>query len=180
MTIVINLIGGPGVGKSLIAGLLFSELKILNYSVEYIQEYVKFLIWSNHIDKIHNQYQVVQKQYQLLKNIDGQVNFIVTDGSLLHNLYYNKADNENVSNIEKTELFAKKCLGEFNNIFILLDRGNYKFEQVGRIHTEEESIKIDKELKKILDELNIEYITITSDKNNISKMIDYIISKKFE
>ena len=44
-TKVINLVAGPSSGKSLVAALLFAELKMLHYKAEYIQEYAKILIW---------------------------------------------------------------------------------------------------------------------------------------
>ena len=44
-TYIINLLGGPGCGKSTIAALIFAKLKLheKKYSVEYVQEYAKYL-----------------------------------------------------------------------------------------------------------------------------------------
>lgn len=175
-TKVINIISAPSFGKSVCAGLLFSELKIKHFSVEYVQEYVKHLIWKGDLETIKNQYYVSSKQYELLKNVNGKVDFIVTDGSLLHGLYYNKTYTDNVCDISKTNDKILEYISNFDNIFILLEKGDYPFEQCGRIHTFEESLNINKDLKNLLNELNFKYLEIISDKNNIPKMLDYILN----
>jgi len=45
-TIVINLMAGPGVGKSTLMAQLFARLKILGYEVEMVPEYVKEKVWD--------------------------------------------------------------------------------------------------------------------------------------
>jgi len=40
-TKVINFVASPSSGKSLMAALVFSELKMMNFRAEYIQEYAK-------------------------------------------------------------------------------------------------------------------------------------------
>ena len=100
-TYVINIIGAPGVGKTTISALLFARLKLRGYICEYVQEYAKKLVWIKDFDSLNNQYHVTKKQYELLHQIDGHVNFIVTDGPLIHGIYYNKYNKDNISNIDK-------------------------------------------------------------------------------
>ena len=45
MTIIINMISGPGSGKSVLAAELFVEMKKQGYNVEFLQEYAKKLVW---------------------------------------------------------------------------------------------------------------------------------------
>jgi broad-specificity NMP kinase len=59
-SIVINLIGGPGCGKSIMAMQLFIKLKILGYSVEYVSEYAKKLTWTKNYDGLNNQYMLTK------------------------------------------------------------------------------------------------------------------------
>ncbi len=175
-TKVINLIASPSSGKSVCAGLIFAELKIRGYVTEYAQEYIKNLIWRGEIEAIKNQYWVTYQQYLLLRGINNKVQYIVTDGSLIHGLYYNRTYHDNVSNVEKTEKKILEWVSEFDNIYIFLERGDYKFEQEGRIHTYEQSLQIQTELKNLLDELGIKYLTIKSERTNIDTMVDYILS----
>lgn len=176
-TIVINLIGAPSYGKSVTAGLIFAELKIKGYSAEYVQEYVKHLVWKGDLDTIKNQYYVSTEQYKLLKCVDGKVDYIVTDGSLVLGMYYNRTYKDNICDVEKTDKKIREYLGNFNNIYILLEKGDYPFEKEGRIHSYEEALQIQEGLRELLEELNVDYLRVTSDKVNTSHMIQYIESR---
>ncbi len=173
-TYVINLIGGPGCGKSLMSCLLFSELKIRGYVVEYAQEYVKKLIWKNDIQILNNQHYIITKQYKLINELNNHVEFIITDSPILLGLYYNRHNKNNICDIQKTEEEIKKYISEFNNINVFIERGLYKFEQQGRIHTEDESKNIDIKLLNILDELDYQYSSFKSSKDSVNDIINYI------
>ena len=176
-TIVINLIGGPSAGKSRCAGLLFAELKTRGYITEYVQEYIKHLVWAEDFDTINDQYFVSTQQFKLLNSVNNKVDFIVTDGSLFHGLYYNKAYPDNVSNIQKTEAKIKEYMSHFHNVYIFLQRGDYPYEQEGRLHSLQESIKISNDLLQLLIECNIPFKIFKSDVNNIKPMTDWILSQ---
>lgn len=177
-TIVINLIASPGSGKTTIAALLFAELKMKGYLTEFVQEYIKKYIWKNDYDTIMDQFYISRQQYELQKNINGKVDFIVTDGSLIHGLFYNRYNKNNISNVEKTEDKLKEYLSEFHNIFLFIERGQWKYEQEGRIHTEKESIEISDKLKEMLDEFKLPYRIFDSSKSEIENMINYIFEIK--
>lgn len=177
-SIVINFLGGPSCGKTTMASLLFAELKIRGYVVEYVQEYAKTLVWAGDFDKLNNQYYVSRKQYDLLKAVDGKVDFIVTDGPLLHGLVYNVINEENVSDKDKTEKAILKFYNDFTNINIFLNRNQAGYEPSGRLQTEGEAKKIDRYVKEHLERTNIEYQVLTSDKGNIEPLTRYIINFK--
>lgn len=178
-TRVINIIGGPGIGKTTISALLFARLKMEGYVCEYVQEYAKRLVWTKNYDKLNNQYFVTKKQYELLKEIrDNHIDFIITDGPLLHGIYYNKNNVNNTSDIEKTEKYILNCYKDFDNINIMLQRvkrGNEMYEQEGRIQTEDEAKIIDEELKKILIKENISYELFSADNEAVDKILRYIL-----
>ena len=54
-TLVINLCGGPGTGKSTLSANLFAKLKMAGVDVELAPEYVKDLVWEESFKKIENQ-----------------------------------------------------------------------------------------------------------------------------
>ncbi len=178
MTIIINFIGAPSSGKSLMSALLFAEMKLNHNIIEYVQEYIKHLVWNQDFDKINDQLHISTEQYKLFKNINGKVDYIVTDGSLIHCLFYNKYNKGNTSNTEYTEHKTKEYINEFKNIFIFLKRGDFPYETEGRIHTVEESTFIENELENLLKSLNLEYITLTSSKESVISAIKYINSFK--
>ena len=163
--------------NSLVAALLFAELKMRHYKAEYVQEYAKTLVWQGRFDDLANQYNVSLEQYRMIKAVSGKVEFICLDSPLLIGLYYNRHHPTNVCNIEKTEFMIRSKMEEFDNIYIFLERNEeYPFETEGRIHSEEQSKNIDKQFLELLDELNIKYKTFKSDKRNIDAILEYVIS----
>jgi nicotinamide riboside kinase len=174
-TKIINLIGAPSVGKSVIAASLFAELKMKHFKAEYVQEYAKMLVWQNRLDELANQYNVSLQQYKMIKAIDNKVDYICVDSPLVIGLFYNRHFPDNICNIEKTEKMIKSKMEEFDNIYIYLQRNTeFPFEKEGRIHTEDEAKIIDAKILDLLNELNIDYKIFKSDRNLIPEMLDYI------
>ena len=175
-TYLINLIGAPGIGKSTMAAFIFVKLKLLNgYAVEYVQEFAKTLVWKKDFDTLNNQYYVTSQQYKLFSQMNGVVDYLVTDGSILHGLYYNRHNLDNTSNIDKTEKFILNCNNKFNNINIFFEWGNFAYEKQGRIQTEKESKEINVILKHLLDQHKISYKTFVSTVDNVGPIIEHIL-----
>ena len=175
-TYTINFISGPGNGKTTMSAYLFVKLKLKRYVCEYIPEYAKTLVWKRDFETLDNQYIVTKTQYELMKQINGTVDFIITDGPLLHGLYYNRHNKNNTSNIDKTEEFILKCYSGFNNINIYLERGTFEYETQGRIQNEEESKEIDVILKHMLKASKIPFKSFVSGIDNIDAIMNYVIS----
>ncbi len=180
-TFIINLIGGPGCGKSTLSALIYAKLKVHDnrYVVEYVQEYAKHLVWTKNFDVLNNQYYVTQHQYKLLKQMNGEVDFIVTDGPICQGLYYNKHNKDNISNINKTEKLIINSHNEFNSINIFLKRGTFEYEAQGRLQSEEESREIDVILKHLLKQNSIGFTEFDADSSNenIDKIIEHVIKQ---
>lgn len=174
-TYLINFISGPGSGKTTMCALIFANLKLKGFVAEYVQEYAKTLVWTKNFETLNNQYHVTQTQYTLLKMINGQVDFILTDGPIPQALYYNRHNLDNTSNIEKTEKLIIDSYNKFNNINIFLDRGDFVYEQQGRIQTEEESKEIDFILKHMLKQHSIPFTIFKSTPENVEPIVNYII-----
>lgn len=175
MTVVVNFIASPNSGKSLTSALVFSELKMNHQKAEYIQEYAKFLIYSNRIHELNNQYQVSYEQYKMLKPMDGIVDYLVCDSPLLLGLYYNRNHTNNICDVKKTEKLLIDKINEFNNVYIFLDKDpDLPYENEGRIHTEEQSKQIQIGLLDLLDEFNIPYLRAMSGKEDIERIMEYI------
>lgn len=173
-TYIINFISGPGSGKTTMSALTFVRLKQAGYVVEYVQEYAKSLVWTGNFDILNNQYLVTKKQYELLKKINGNVQFIVTDGPLINGLYYNRHNKDNTSNIDKTEQLILQTFSEFNNINIFLERGDFKYEKEGRLQTSEEAAEIDVILKHMLKQNHVEYESFKSDEKLMYAIMNHI------
>ena len=176
-SMVINVISGPGSGKSTMYSLIYAKMKMAGYSIEQVPERAKTLVWAKQFDVLDNQYYVSNLQYQDLAAVYGKVSFVITDGSLLHGLYYNRYNPTNVCNIEITEKKIIELYSRFENINIFLTRGAFPYEQAGRIQNATEAVHVDEELKKILSIHGIEFQEFASDEKSVEGMIKYILSR---
>ena len=111
--------------------------------------------------------------------MNGNVDFIVTDGPIIQGIYYNLHNKDNISNINKTEKYILKCHNEFTNINIFLKRGDFVYEAQGRLQTEDEAKEIDVILKHLLKQNRVEFVTFdaNSGDDNIDQIVKYIIEK---
>ena len=153
-TIIINLFGGPGTGKSTYASLLYGHLKLLGVDCELVREYVKDLVWEKRTVELKDQLSIIGKQIKRVNQCWGQVDIIVTDSPILLSAYYN--------NQEPKDEFERVCLERHNqyrslNIFLVRKK---EYNPNGRFQTEDEAKLIDVELKAMLDKLGVEYRTV--------------------
>jgi len=61
-TIVINLIGSPGVGKSTFASYLFFKLKNYGFNCELVSEFAKELVWEERNETFKDELYIFGKQ----------------------------------------------------------------------------------------------------------------------
>ncbi len=86
---VINLCGGPGIGKSTVAALLFSKMKLAGHNVELITEYAKELVWDKRGSVLKDQLYILAKQNRKLQRLAQDVEYVVTDSPLFLCAHYN-------------------------------------------------------------------------------------------
>ena len=173
-TLIVNIYGGPGAGKSTTALQLVAELKKLGYHADYVSEVAKELVYAKdfeHLDgTLKNQSKILFEQKRRLDIMLDNVDVVVTDSPLLLNTVYLK---ENAPEYIES-VFSQ--YENYNNYNVVVERDlSVKFEQEGRIHNLEESIKKDGEINTLLDSHDIDYQRF--DRNNIAGILDGIISK---
>lgn len=138
--ILVNLLGGPGSGKSTVAAELFVHYKKKGINTELVREYAKELIWANRLENVSN-YHITVEQFRRQRMLYDKVDLIITDGSaiggLIHEKYYEGTDTCSELMASYYHYDIKKFnIKEFN---FLLSREN-KYEQWGRFQTESEVI----------------------------------------
>lgn len=155
-TIVVNLLAGPGAGKTTCAWEIASELKKRNLETEYVSEYAKEFVWENKTDildgSLEHQKILYEEQKRRVDRLIGKVDVIVTDSPTILSLLYLKQPNEE---------FEEKAVKEFkanSNFNLFINRGK-NFQQTGRIHSLEESKKIDNKIRDLLEKYDIYFGT---------------------
>lgn len=172
-TIVINLLSGPGAGKSTIAASVFSELKWRGVDAELVTEYAKDKVWEEATKILENQLYIFAKQEQRTNRLNGKVDVILTDSSILLTLAYVQ------SKVHKGSLFKNLVLEEFDkyeNMNYLLQRNNM-YIQNGRNQTFEQAKEKDNIIENILIDNNIEYETIDFKRETVDYIVEQIIDK---
>lgn len=156
MTLVVNLLAGPGSGKSTTAAGVFYELKRNDINAEIVPEYAKDVVWERSLNKLGNQPYILGKQHHRLWRLQDQVDVIVTDCPLFLSLYYGK-DETPMYRAYALELFER-----FDNINFFLERVK-KFNPAGRTQNEAKAHEIDGELRRLLDNYVVPYESLPGD-----------------
>jgi len=168
-TLVINLTGGPGTGKSTLRAKIFVELKMRGIDVEEAPEYVKDLIWEESFKKIENQIYIFGKQHNRLFRLQNKVKVIITDSPLLNSIIYYTGKNPHFEPMVMCEF------KEMNNLTLYLER-SFEYITNGRMQTLQEALKVDESYKNLLDKYDVEYTSIRSP-YNIQSIIDEVLNR---
>ena len=177
--IVVNIFGGPGVGKSTLSAGLFYKLKSQGCKCELVTEYAKELVFEDRKNILKDdQFYVFAKQnrkiFRLLKQ---DINFIITDSPILLSKIYGKYIQPNI--------FKCFCdlIDEINksycNFNIFLERNkSLKFENQGRLQKSlNEAQEIDNEIYNLLIKSKIQFNVLTVDDNILNNAFALCMSK---
>lgn len=145
-TIVINLFGAPGSGKSTGAAYIFSKLKMNGVNAELVTEFAKDKVWEENGEVFKNQAYLFGKQYFRMSRCDGKVDVIVTDSPLLLGAYYNKSK---VLGYEFDNVVSR-VFQSYRNVNFFIERVK-PYNPAGRLQTEAESNEISRDLRAFLD-----------------------------
>ncbi len=159
-TKVINIIGGPGSGKSLIAAAIILYLHLHQKTVEAIPDYAKSLVWQQNHEVLKNQYFIAQRQFEMLNLLDGQVQYLITECALPQVLYYNENYADNICDIAKTRAQILAWYGQHDNVNIFVERGDKKYVHTGRFQDEEQACAIDRGLHALLEREGLPFTTL--------------------
>lgn len=162
-TKVINIIGGPGCDKSLFSAAIILNLNLRHKSVEQIPDYAKSLVWRRDFEALKNQYRVAHQQFEMLDLLDGQVQYLVTECALPQILYYNETYRENICDREKTREHILDWYHRHDNVNILVERGDKKYVQTGRLQNEQEACAIDRSLRELLEREKLPFVSMVPD-----------------
>lgn len=141
--LIVNILGGPGCGKSSMTASVFSFLKWNDVNCEMALEYAKEVVWSKTENLLRNQLFVFGQQHNKIYHLLDKVDVVVTDSPLLLSIIYDTKRNSNLKSLVLDE-FSK-----YNNVNYLLTRKK-KYNPSGRLQTEDEAKGIDLEIRELL------------------------------
>ena len=123
---VVQMLAGPGAGKSTIALGVTYELKKREISCEYLHEYAKDLTYRGDQHTLEFQPYVTVKQLRFLRDIlNGGVQVVVTDTSPLLSLVYGEGD-------PTFHKWILKYCSEIPTLSFFIDRGDRGYNRIGR------------------------------------------------
>jgi nicotinamide riboside kinase len=181
--LVINLLGEPGVGKSVTAAGLFYELSINGFRSEIIPEVAKGYAWETPKDAqgralMHpiftQQIFLLGEQNRMLERVKGKRDIAIMECPLVLTAIYQP---ENY--FKSFEPLVLEQFNSYNNFNILLER-NHDFDNDGRVHTEEESKEVRNKLKNFLDKHNIAYTTYLTHRGINKELVKKIRDQFFQ
>lgn len=169
-TLIVNLYGGPGTGKSTGAAYIFSKLKMIGVDAEYVTEFAKDKVWENNTEAFKCQFYISGKQAFRISRCFGKVDVIVTDSPIRLGAIY--------ANLIGRKQLGLACVEEAdqyrnNSIEVLLMRTK-PYNPNGRNQTEDESKQIDGQIKDMLDAQAVPYVTYTGDQKGYDNVVDLV------
>jgi len=171
-TIIVNLFGGPGSGKSTGAAYIFSELKMRGINVELVTEFAKDKVWENNHEVFKDQLYIFGKQHFKINRVLDKVDVIITDSPLLLSAVYNS---DPVLG-DKFNSLVNDVFKSFNNLNFLINRVK-KYNPNGRHQSEEESNIKHLEIIKMLTDYEVKYKRYNGCKTNYDFIVYDILVK---
>lgn len=171
-TLIINLFGAPGAGKSTGAAWVFAKLKAAGVDCELVTEFAKDKVWEGNKDLLKCQFYVTGKQVWKIVRCIGKVDVIVTDSPIRIGKWYAKNNNQ-----PKLAEALTEQANMFNDISIDVFVNRVKpYNPNGRLQTKDESDAIAKEMKQYLEEDGIKLMEINGDEDGYNRLTNYILN----
>lgn len=161
MTLIVNLFGAPGAGKSTTRADVFRRLKQSGVNAEEVYEHAKKLTYSKRQMELKCQPYIAGKQLRDMEVLMGNVDVIITDSPLLLCYYYTRKYRPDAypAAFDTFVLEQFKAMGGLN---FYIERVN-PYVASGRNQTEGESDEIGHELHDLLHAQGIDYGIVSGD-----------------
>ena len=182
MTVVVNMLGGSGIGKSTTAAGLYYNMKLEGMNVELVREYVKVLAWQGTKIGQFDQVNIFGEQCKLEHTLYGKVDYIVTDSPILlapvYEVFYH---GDSIIEEAAVKFLNKAEVEGIKHINIILQR-NKPYDERGRYQTEEEALDVDKRTLNFLNKYRMPYYEVGGpDDKRVEKILkivkEYILEK---
>ncbi len=170
--LVINLIGGPGCGKSTTMSGIFYHLKKMEVSCEMVTEYIKDKVWEEQYKVMDEQIYVLGRQHHKISRLVDKVDIVIMDTSLLSSVIYDKSHSAALKQL------CLEAFNNFNNMVFFIDRCDISYDTSGRVQTQDAAKNIDEEYKKLMEENDIPYVVLKNE-DAVEKIIKRLKVEKY-
>lgn len=151
--IVVNMFGGSGIGKSTNAAELFVMCKKNGINAEYVDEYVKPMVYEKREGIFKCQDYIFGKQLWKIQRAAEECEVVITDSPIILSTIYDPEQCLYFRN------HAIKKFNQFNNLNIVLKRDDSYFRTEGRMQANvEEAKETDKAIKELMHNYKISYV----------------------
>ena len=171
-TIIVNLFGAPGAGKSTGAAYIFSKIKMAGVNAELVTEFAKDKVWEESKEVFNNQIYIFGKQSFKISRVMNKVDVIITDSPIILSSFYNS--DEMIQ--KELDALVMKTFNSYNNMNYFIERVK-PYQEKGRFQTEEESDQIADEVSTLLDEKEVDYEVIAGDTEGYDYIVEQILHK---
>jgi len=168
--IVVNLIGGPGSGKSTGAAYVFAQLKMKGINCEIVPEWAKEQVWERRQKPFENQLYVLGKQSYRLSRLRNEVDIVITDSPILMGAFY-------CQSLPYAKDFTEVLVGvhnEYDNMNFFVKRVK-PYNPKGRFQDEEGAKNIDKEILKLYEKFEKGMIEVTGNEEGYNKIVEKVM-----
>lgn len=178
---IINLYGGPGTGKSTTAAALFALFKQRGYNAELVREYIKNWVWEGRKILPGDQVYIAAKQSRQERIHFKDVDIIITDAPVLLSVFYEEKYDAEIPVCR--QIFRKHQAqiveAGFEICHVFLNRKK-AYNPKGRFQSEEEAGVFDVEIKQLLLEMSLPFITVDANADAASLIFDVILAGAFD
>lgn len=167
-TIIVNLFGGPGSGKSTGATWLFSQLKLRGIDCEYVSEFAKDKVWEENSKVFANQFYLSGKQSFKISRCFGKVDIIITDCPIAMGCVYSTSEKLTEAILEEFGKYGTRNI----NAFIRRDK---EYNPNGRNQSYVEAKGIDDSIQSLLSNNSIPYLSFYGNEEGYGRLLEKIV-----
>ena len=174
---VINLWGGPGIGKSTTAAGLFYAMKQAQLNVELVTEYAKDAVWERRHNLFDDQVYIFAKQQRRIARLLGHgIDWVITDSPIPIGLVYANLSEYGAS----FPNLVMEVFSQYTNYNFLLAR-NWVYNPIGRNQKNEDEARVfDEKVKSLLDAWQVDFEVITAGEIAVDYVMNNIVKSTSE
>lgn len=162
--------GGPGLGKSTTALNVTADLKKEGINADYTSEVAKEKVYGKNINELRDQSSIIGEQIKRLNNLvkSRDVTIAVQDSPFILGIAYQNKEDPHVDEEDFRKFYVKQYLNYINLNILLKREQGVKYQEEGREQTLEQSVQMDKVIKKdVLQKNNLAYIQLPAYQANL-------------